>query len=211
MADKVKPRGKKSGRALAKPYEPTKREAEVLAAYERSVCSKIPAPGMKVSMLDEDGQRVARLEVDHADPEIGYRLLSEAVGSENRDFLIGTVDSLAMAAQTGASVDATKLNYALSIVRGLHPNDQIEAMLGVQMAAIQLATMRAAERLGGSKSMEIWDMHERALNRLARTFAAQVEALKRYRSKGEQRVIVERVTVNEGGKAVVGNVAHGVG
>jgi hypothetical protein len=206
----MKAKGKRSGKPLAKPYEPTKREAEVVAAYEMSMCRKIPAPGMKVSMLDEGGKRIARLEVNHADPEIGYRLLSEAVGSENRDFLIGTLDSLAMAAQTGDSIDTTKLNYALSIVRGLHPNDQIEATLGVQMAAIQLATMRAAERLGGSKSKEIWDMHERALNRLARTFAAQIEALKRCRSKGEQRVIVERVTVNDGGQAVVGNVAHGV-
>jgi hypothetical protein len=33
-------------------------------------------------------------------------------------------------------------------------------------------------------------------------------ALKRYRSKGEQRVIVERVTVEKGGQAIVGNVAH---
>ena len=31
-----------------------------------------------------------------------------------------------------------------------------------------------------------------------------MEALKRYRSKGEQRVYVERVTVNEGGQAIVG-------
>ena len=36
-----------------------------------------------------------------------------------------------------------------------------------------------------------------------------MEALKRYRSKGEQRVYVERVTVNEGGQAIVGPVAHG--
>ena len=49
------------------------------------------------------------------------------------------------------------------------------------------------------------------MNRLARTFAAQVEALKRYRSKGEQRVVVERVTVNEGGQAVVGNIGRGEG
>ena len=33
----------------------------------------------------------------------------------------------------------------------------------------------------------------------ARTFAAQVEALKRYRSSGEQTTRVEHVTVNEGG------------
>lgn len=42
---------------------------------------------------------------------------------------------------------------------------------------------------------------ERSMNRLARTFAAEVEALKRYRSKGEQRVIVKHVTVREGGQA----------
>lgn len=43
---------------------------------------------------------------------------------------------------------------------------------------------------------------------LARTFASQMEALKRYRSGGQQTVRVERVTVNEGGQAIVGNVAH---
>jgi hypothetical protein len=53
------------------------------------------------------------------------------------------------------------------------------------------------------------DSAERAFNKLVRTFAAQVEALKRYRTGGEQTVRVERVTVNEGGQAIVGNVSHG--
>jgi hypothetical protein len=48
-----------------------------------------------------------------------------------------------------------------------------------------------------------------SFNKLARTFAAQVEALKRYRSSGEQTMRVEHVTVNEGGQAIVGNVTHG--
>ena len=42
--------------------------------------------------------------------------------------------------------------------------------------------------------------------KLARTFAAQVEALKRYRSGGEQTVTVQHVHVAEGGQAIVGNV-----
>jgi hypothetical protein len=33
------------------------------------------------------------------------------------------------------------------------------------------------------------------------TFTTQVEALKRYRTGGQQKVIVEHVTVNEGGQA----------
>ena len=50
---------------------------------------------------------------------------------------------------------------------------------------------------------------ERALNKLARTYTAQVEALKQYRSKGQQIVRVERVNVESGGQAVVGHVQHG--
>ena len=53
------------------------------------------------------------------------------------------------------------------------------------------------------------DSAERTLNKLARTFSVQVETLKRYRSNGEQKVTVEHVSVNEGGKAIVGNVTHG--
>ncbi|TIM29914.1 MAG: hypothetical protein E5Y61_21010 [Mesorhizobium sp.] len=92
------------------------------------------------------------------------------------------------------------MNYALSMVCGLRPKDQIEATLGVQMAAIHLATMNAAMCMGQAKTWELKDSQERALNRLARTYVAQVEALKRYRSKGEQRVIVERVNVEKGAK-----------
>ena len=53
------------------------------------------------------------------------------------------------------------------------------------------------------------DSAERAFNKLARTFTAQVEALKRYRNRADQTVRVEHVTVNEGGQAIVGNVSHG--
>jgi hypothetical protein len=50
------------------------------------------------------------------------------------------------------------------------------------------------------------------VNKLARTFAVQVETLKRYRSGGEQTVRVEHVNVNAGGQAIVGNVSSsGVG
>jgi hypothetical protein len=34
----------------------------------------------------------------------------------------------------------------------------------------------------------------------------QMEALKRYRTGGEQKVTVQHVSVNEGGQAIVGNV-----
>jgi len=47
---------------------------------------------------------------------------------------------------------------------------------------------------------------ERAFNKLTRTFTEQVEALKNYRSNGEQKMTVQHVRVAEGGQAIVGNV-----
>ncbi len=82
-------------------------------------------------------------------------------------------------------------------------------MLAAQMAAVHMATMTFARRLAHVDNIPQQDAAERAFNKLARTFAAQMEALKRYRTGGQQRVIVEHVTVNEGGQAIVGKVAQG--
>ena len=46
---------------------------------------------------------------------------------------------------------------------------------------------------------------------LLRTFTTQMEALKRYRTGGQQKVTVEHVHVNEGGQAIVGVVNRGEG
>ena len=69
--------------------------------------------------------------------------------------------------------------------------------------------MTFARRLANADTLEQRDSAERTFNKLTRTFAAQVEALKRYRTGGEQKVTVEHVTVNSGGQAIVGNVTHG--
>jgi hypothetical protein len=68
--------------------------------------------------------------------------------------------------------------------------------------------MMMAQKLNHITSIQQQDAAERAMNKLARTYAAQMETIKRYRSKGQQTVRVERVTVENGGQAVVGNVSH---
>jgi hypothetical protein len=99
----------------------------------------------------------------------------------------------------------------LRLVRGIGPRDETEALLACQMAAIHNATMAAARRLNHVETISQQDSASNMLNKLARTFASQLEALKRYRSAGEQTIKVQHVTVHEGGQAIVGNVAHGSG
>ena len=96
-----------------------------------------------------------------------------------------------------------------AVIKGIEPRDQIETMLAAQMAAVHNATMTFARRLAHCDTIPQQDSAERAFNKLARTFASQMEALKRYRTGGQQHVTVKHVTVNDGGQAIVGNVGSG--
>jgi hypothetical protein len=64
-------------------------------------------------------------------------------------------------------------------------------MLAAQMATIHMATTKLSRTLALDVSAS------QILTRLARTLATQMEALKRYRTGGQQRVVVEHVTVRE--------------
>jgi hypothetical protein len=94
----------------------------------------------------------------------------------------------------------------LAVVKGVEPRDQIEALLAAQMAAVHMASMTLARRLAHVDNIPQRDSASNAFNKLTRTFAAQVEALKRYRSGGEQKMTVQHVHVADGGQAIVGNV-----
>ncbi len=138
----------------------------------------------------------------------------KAIGSTDDDFVEGLLKQLASAGSQGQKPDEGGINFMLSVVKGIEPRDQIEAMLATQMAAVHNATMTSARHLAHADNLPQQDSAQAAFNKLARTFAAQMAALKDYRSKGEQKMTVQHVHVAEGGQAIVGNVnapAAGVG
>ena len=129
-------------------------------------------------------------------------------GSDNEAFIHGLLFDIINIASKGKTPDEERSGYVSAIVGGINPQDQIEAMLATQMAAIHMATMTFSRRLSHVETIPQQDSAERALNKLARTFTAQVEALKRYRTGG-QNITVKHVNVSDGGQAIVGNVHHG--
>ena len=72
-----------------------------------------------------------------------------------------------------------------------------------------MATMIFASRLAHVENIPQQDSAERALNKLACTFIAQFKALKWYRTGGQRLSTVEHVIANQGGQAMVGQVAAG--
>ncbi len=114
-----------------------------------------------------------------------------------------------MTSDTGKEMQEANLNFALSIIADIKPKDQLEAMLATQMACVHIASMTFARRLAHTETIAQQDSAEKAYNKLLRTFTSQMEALRKYRTGGEQKVTVHHVQVNEGGQAIVGNVNSG--
>jgi len=149
-----------------------------------------------------------RIAIRHPDPQAGERLLAEALGAADRDALHGLLRQLAKASAIGQTPDETNLAFMISMIRSIAPRDSIEAMLLSQMASIHVAAMRCACRLACTDNLPQQEGVTRALTRLTRTFAAQVEALSRHRNSDERAITVQNLSVQDGGRAIVGNVTQ---
>ncbi len=180
-----------------------KEEAALRKQFARSDAAAV-TPKIKV-VANEKGPQIT---IDHPDRAVGQLLLQEALGSEDDDFVIGLLQQLAALTSTGNQTDEHKLNFLLSIIKGVEPKDQLETMLAAQMAAVHMASMTLAGRLNHARTLAEQDSAERAVNKLARTFTTQMEALKRYRTGGEQSLTVEHALVQGRGQSTVRKVTQ---
>jgi len=89
---------------------------------------------------------------------------------------------------SGEKPDEVNLSFMISMVKSIKPRDSVEAMLVAQMVSVHVMAMRCAYRLANAEDIARQDSAGRALGRLARTFAAQIEALNRYRNNSEPAI-----------------------
>jgi hypothetical protein len=199
-------RKKREPEAAEAKYQLTSQEQTALGKHLARRAVETPAPRMKV----ETGEKGTTLSLHHPNKAIGSALLMEALGTANADFVDGLVGQLASIVTNG-QIDEGALNFMIAVINGIKPKDQLEAMLAAQMAVVHMATLTFARQLPLVQTLQQQDSAERALNKLARTYATQMEALRRYRTGGEQKVTVQHVSVSEGGQAIVGNVTQAAG
>lgn len=144
------------------------------------------------------------------DSELTDAVVTKAVGIADATLAYTMLDQVtrSIAPYTGETA-ADRMNRALAAMTGLDPKDPLEGMLAGQMVAAHNLAMTFASRATSSGDPSGISLNVDRATKMMRTFTAQIEALNRYRGKGQQRVVVEHVTVNAGGQAVVGNVAAG--
>jgi hypothetical protein len=154
---------------------------------------------------DADGK--VRMDCPHNDRGGWSFQQIDAFGTTSPDFMNSEIMRLVNAVCPG-EVRADRINGALAVVSGVQPENEVEAMLAVQMVATHTLMMQMASNAGRSDMISHLEASGNLAVKLARTFTAQVEALAKLRKPPEQRVVVEHVHVHPGAQAVVGNVNH---
>jgi hypothetical protein len=136
--------------------------------------------------------------------------LLEALGTTSPDFALRSLHQLAVLHAKGEAPEAVQesTNAMLAAVAAVKPQDELEGQLAVQMAGTHWLAMSLLSRLAGTADRLLVEAYGTMAVKLLRTYTAQLEALRRHRSCGQQLVRVERVEVRDGGQAIVGTVHH---
>jgi len=145
-----------------------------------------------------DGGDITRKQLDSE--------LNNVFGGLGRD---GYYSLLACTAQT--SVGVTKENYVdhinptLELIAGIGPTDTVEALIASQMVATTNLILQCAANANCSEqTFKGKELNLKHSVKLMNVFNQQVATLQKYRNSG--RVKVDKVEVNEGGQAIVGDV-----
>jgi hypothetical protein len=139
---------------------------------------------------------------------IGCKTDDVALGLRSQIVALST--ELDLGTATEYQIDRA-VEMATAKLAELQPTTATEAMLAVQMIGAQKAAMEFLRRsLFTGQEVEMVDRHVTRAVKLMRVFTEQLEAMAKLKGKsGQQRVVVEHVTVAAGGQAIVGTVIPG--
>jgi hypothetical protein len=193
----------KSGHAAIVAGAADQQGRQVMEESSQQHCQPRTSHGVTFSAAKRESR--TELTFHLSDAEQTARFLQE-FGSQDPDFVFGLVRQVANATRNSQLPDEEGIKFMMSVITGLKPRDQTEAMIGAQMATVHSAIMTAANRLGHAAKTAEMDSAERAVNKLARTFAALVDTLSRHRDGAERNVTVQQLSIPEGGQAIVGSL-----
>lgn len=193
--------------------EYTDEEKASIAKYQELVKRK---PVKFKEVKGEPGK--LNMDFEYPEGELRKVKISEAFGTVDPDLHGHLLEQVAETFRGTTSRDGqdnkaviSAANRAMAILNGIRPQDEIEAMLAVQMIGVHNAAMANLGRVMlTDQTFEGRQGNADQATKMLRTFAVQMEALKKYRTGGQPKTIVGDVNVNEGGQAIVGTVNQSV-
>ena len=114
-------------------------------------------------------------------------------------------------AMPSTTSEENKKNCVLQALAEYSPRDPIEARLCLQANALYSQGMSYLARAEINDMIHQCDFYMKNAIKLLRLHNETIEALNKHRRGGEQRVVVQHVNVNDGGRAIVGGMFDGEG
>ncbi len=188
-------------------YEMSQAEEKAAEQWVARGLLRPPAPEVRISQAANGKAEVIHDHVSQAMWHMNFQNVFGTTSGQFADMLLGQLlNSIRLS--NGESFDGPA-NGVIAAMHGIAPRDETEAMLAAQMVASHQAAMECYRR--AMLKEQTFEGRQASLNhagKLSRTHAQLLEALNRYRGKGQQKVTVEHVHVHQGGQAIVGSVHH---
>lgn len=127
------------------------------------------------------------------------RALKEACGSQSSRWTKYLLNQMVAFDSCSGEISAVAYDAGVQFLNGIAPSNELEAALAAQMFMVHNATMSMAFKAAQSQQPEMIKLRYDQLNKLSRTFAAQVEALSKLRTGGKQTVNVTHTHIDARG------------
>ena len=181
--------------------------ARTVAAIERAKARVLARRKRIAVKLGTVTGGIVTISAPHTDEAGQHYQMLDTFGTASNDFAsVAFSQMLEAMRDRDGSPTQIGMNAALAIVDGLEPDNEVEALLAVQMAATHGLAMTLLGRSRRAETTTQVQVHGGLAVKLLRTFTLQAEALARLRRGGGQTVRVEHVHVHAGGQAIVGSV-----
>ncbi|MBD1209662.1 MAG: hypothetical protein H9535_14605 [Ignavibacteria bacterium] len=148
-----------------------------------------------------------KIDMNDKNPQLHTMRLMRAFCSTSPDFINYMIGKLASLLRGTGGLTAEALNGALAYIDSVNPKSETEAMLALQMFAVNDAAIRALRTSSASEWADTVYQFGNLSVKMMRTFATQAEALAKLQRGGVQTVKHIHVD-NRGGQAVIANHVH---
>jgi hypothetical protein len=138
--------------------------------------------------------------------------LKKALGTSSSAFVDASLVQLQRAARLpSGGISEMAVNAALAVIEAASPKDETEAALAIQLACTHTTAMAVLSLIAGGNTTERRiAAFSAAAAKLLRTYAMQREVLRRLHRGGEQYFRVEHIHINDGARAVIGQVSNSI-
>ncbi len=138
----------------------------------------------------------------------------DVTGSANSDVglqLLNNVGKAIVSGKAGIKDFVKQMGTIALSMQAMAPQDEFEGQLIAQLVVLHEHAMEWLGKAMRTDRVDFSNVYLNGASKLLTRHHETLEALLKYRRKGEQRVHVEHVHVHGGGQAIVGNVTTGGG